>query len=55
MAAAVGFIGVRSSGMNLGDADRPELDNEQLPAILRLKTTGVKRYQPGGLDRMLVG
>jgi hypothetical protein len=37
--AAVGFIGVRSGGANLGDVDRPELDNEQLLAILRLKMT----------------
>jgi hypothetical protein len=50
-----GFIDVRSGGANLDDVDRPELDSEQLPAILRLKTTRVKRYQPGGLDRMLVG
>jgi hypothetical protein len=26
--------------VNLSDVDRPELDSEQLPAILRLKTTG---------------
>jgi hypothetical protein len=37
------FIPTESGGTNLGDADRPELDSEQLPAILRLKMTRVKR------------
>jgi hypothetical protein len=56
MAAAVGpLIGIRGGGANLGDADRPELESEQLPVILMLKTTRAKWYQPGGLDRMLVG
>jgi hypothetical protein len=43
----VGFIGVRSGGVNLSDVDRPELDSEQLPMILRLKTTRRKGMRAG--------
>jgi hypothetical protein len=43
MAAVRSLYTTESGGTNLGDVDHPELDSEQLPAILRLKTTRVKR------------